>query len=98
MVTTDSPGCYCQTHGLDCRQGRACPLREDTEASNVIPLHPERPFPAPKGKKPMDYQYRSTSSAWTGRAPRTVEERWPSAPVSAPAGWFSQLLTRLFGR
>jgi hypothetical protein len=31
--------------------------------------------------------YRHNSSAWTGRAPRTTAERWPSLPMRIPGFW-----------
>lgn len=97
MASADWGRCYCDQVPGGCRQGRDCPLA-DTEASNVIPLHPERPFPAPKGKKPMN-DYRLRSGAWTGFAPRTTEERWPTPPRTVSGvGWFRRLLTGLFGR
>lgn len=42
----------------------------------------------------IDYDYRRASSAWTGRAPRSVEERWPACPVVAekPGFWYRVLL------
>lgn len=61
--------CYCQTDGYQCEQGRRCPL-SDTEAANTVPLDPNVEFPAPKGKR-MQF-YRQSSSALTGRAPRSM--------------------------
>ena len=71
------PTCVCHlvTRG-GCRQGRACPVRE-CELANEVPLTPEQPFPAPKGKR-MKY-YRLSSSAVTGRAPRSMADAFGCA-------------------
>jgi hypothetical protein len=50
----------------------------------------------PKGKK-MD-NYRRDSGAWTGFAPRSIEQRWPTPPRSIKPGWFVRLVRRIFGR
>lgn len=43
--------------------------------------------------------YRTRSGAWTGFAPRTTEERWPTPPRTVSgAGWLARLLMSLFGR
>ena len=92
MPTMFEPSCVCHlVRGAGCQQGRNCPLREIEMASSIAPN-------VPQGDEPMDYQYRNASSAWTGRAPRTVDERWPRAPISAPASWLGRLVARLFGR
>jgi hypothetical protein len=63
-----------------------------------VPLTPEASFPAPKGKKPMN-DYRLKSGAWTGYAPRTTEDRWPTPPRTVTnAGWLGRFFARLFGR
>lgn len=79
-----------------CQQGdRPCDcIASQTELCNVIPLRAD--FPAPKGK-PMD-NYRRDSGAWTGFAPRSVEQRWPSPPRAIEPGWFVRLVRRIFGR
>ena len=41
--------------------------------------------------------YRSNSSAWTGRAPRTMAERWPSHPVSVRPGFWWRFLIFITG-
>jgi len=90
------PTCLCHLVPRGgCRQGRACPIRE-CEYAHDVP-HSEN-FPTPKGKPVNDYRLRS--GAWTGYAPRTTEERWPTPPrtVSTRAGWLSRLIARLFGR
>lgn len=70
----------------------------ESELANETPLQPDVTFPAPKGKKPMN-DYRLKSGAWTGYAPRTTEDRWPTPPRTVTnAGWFSRWLSRLFGR
>lgn len=67
-----------------CEQSKkAC----DCEISNNVP-------PRTEGT-PMSY--RTHSGAWTGRTPRTTEERWPSAPVAHSRGWFARLLVWLVG-
>jgi hypothetical protein len=44
--------------------------------------------------------YRNTSGAWTGFAPRTTEQRWPTPPrsLSLKGGWLARLLAHLFCR
>lgn len=69
MSTNPEPHCVCHLVRGGCRQGRACPISE-TEAANGIALRVE--FPAPKGKKRMNY--RPSSSAYTGRAPRSMRD------------------------
>lgn len=97
MAPAESP-CVCHLVARGgCRQGRACPVRE-IEMASTAALDPKADFPAPKGKKPMN-NYRHTSSAWTGFAPRTTEQRWPTPPRTATFdGWFSRFIARLFGR
>jgi hypothetical protein len=98
----ESSGCYCQTRGLDCRQGRTCPLLHETEAANDLAA-PWPDFPAPKGKKRM---YRLSSSAYTGRAPRTLSSAFGCSmrdpvhpmPTPRPAGLFARFTAWLFGR
>jgi hypothetical protein len=41
--------------------------------------------------------YKSSSSAWTGRAPRTVSERWPEHPRTVRPGLWWRLLIWITG-
>ena len=73
------------------------------------PLDPDAKFPAPKGKR---MNYRPTSSAITGRAPRTMERAFgcsmndPVHPMPGPhrpgiRDFFAaigQVIARVFGR
>lgn len=64
-----------------CQQGRSCPIREIEMACDAA-LDPRTDFPAPKGK-PMQ-NYRLSSSAYTGRAPRSMRDAFgchPNDPV-----------------
>ena len=64
----------------------------------AAPLDPQTEFPAPKGKKRMN-DYRNTSGAWTGFAPRTTEQRWPTPPRTVTFdGWLRRFLAHLFCR
>lgn len=47
----------------------------------------------------IDHNYRNNSSAFTGRAPRTISERWPDMPVSRLGwpGFWHRLLVWLVG-
>ena len=95
MTTHRVTPCLCQTEGFQCQQGRACPAR-DSELASTAALDPNAQFPAPKEKRMNDYR---KSGAWTGFAPRTTEERWPTPPRTASsAGWFKRLVRALFGR
>jgi len=44
----------------------------------------------------MSYRFKN-SSAWTGRFPRSTEQRWLSHPVSFREGWFRRLLIWVCG-
>ena len=44
-----------------------------------------------------DHRYRMYSSAWTGKAPRTMCGRWNDDPISIRTGWFERLLIRICG-
>jgi hypothetical protein len=91
----NEPHCVCHlVRRGGCAQGRACPI---AELEVAIAIEHRAEFPAPKGKQRMS-NYRNSSSAWTGRAPRTLEQRWPSAPISAPASWLGRFRAWLFGR
>jgi len=64
------PSCVCHLVARGgCRQGRECPVRELEIAMEQPPTDQ---FPAPKGKR-MKY-YRLSSSAVTGRAPRSMAD------------------------
>lgn len=43
------------------------------------------------------HNYRATSSAWTGRAPRSTCERWPADPVSIRSSIWRRLLVWFCG-
>lgn len=49
----------------------------ESELANEVPLQPAATFPAPKGKR-MKF-YRLSSSAVTGRAPRTLTDAFGCA-------------------
>ncbi len=101
----DSP-CVCHLVSRGgCQQGKFCPLSHH-EAGNAVPLRPE--FPAPKGKR----MYRLSSSAFTGRAPRSMRDAFgchpddpvhpmPDANQTTLRDFFAaigQVIARLFGR
>lgn len=71
-MSTNPPACVCHlvTRG-GCQQGSKCPIRE-FECAMDTPLTGEQ-FPTPKVRKPMN-RYRLTSSALTGRAPRSLSQ------------------------
>ena len=108
-MATSETGCVCHLiRRSGCVQGRHCPLRE-MEAAIGTPLDAEVPFPAPKGKR---MNYRPTSSAITGRAPRTMERAFgcsmndpvhPMPELTRPGlrdffAGIGQVIARLFGR
>jgi hypothetical protein len=73
-----------------CSRGRGCPQL----VNRVSPM-----AGTPKGKPVNDY--RRTSGAWTGFAPRTTEQRWPTPPRSISLGWRDRLsgwLRSILGR
>ena len=44
----------------------------------------------------MSYRFKS-SSAWTGRFPRSTDQRWPNHPVSYRPGFWRRLLVWFCG-
>lgn len=94
---TAAPSCVCHLLSQGCRQGRDCPFRE-IEAANDVALDPLTEFPTPKGKR---MNYRPTSSALTGRAPRTMERAFGCSmhdPVHPMPDAGSPAVLDVFGR
>lgn len=109
-MATSEPGCVCHLVARGgCQQGKFCPLRE-VEMASTAALDPTAEFPAPKGKRMQNY--RLSSSAITGRAPRTQSEafgcsmRDPVHPMPEPSrpglrdllAAIGQVIGRVFGR